>query len=58
MVMIVNKHNLIHIDINNELNYQNNRNNIETYFDRLLFEIFNNNVYSDILDNNAFILNY
>ena len=56
--MIVNKHNPIHININNQLNYQYNRNNIETYFDRLLFEIFNKNAYSDIFDNNAFILNY
>ena len=58
--MIVYKHNLIHININinNELNYQNNRNNIETYFDRLLFETCNYYVYSDMFDNNAFILNY
>ena len=56
--MIVNKHNLIHININNQLNYQNNRNNRDTYFDGLLFETFNKNVYSDMFDNNAFILNY
>ena len=56
--MIVNKHNLIHININNQSYYQYNRNNIETYFDRLLFETFNNNVYSDMFDNNAFIFNH